>query len=365
MITNKMKMKTNIISLMVALVLMSCGSDKSTETTKETGVAVKTMSLETASNGTHYRASGTLSAVNQSQVSTRMMGYVVQVHVKIGQKVPAGALLVTLDQSDLSAKKAQADAGVMQAEAAFANARADYNRFQTLYQQQSATAKELEDMTTRYEMAKAALEVAKQMRNEVQAQFAYAQIRAPFAGTVTQTFVKAGDMANPGMPLVSIEGGSALEVKVRVTERQIAQVQNGTKVQVFLKNKDKKVAGTVIETSASAQYSGGQYPVVVRLDEMPADVLPGMYVTVAFPNAKTDNNTTGAETIRIPSEAVITKGDLKGVYVVSQQKTAVLRWIRLGRRVGDEVEVLSGLQAGETLIISADGKLYNGAVVAL
>jgi RND family efflux transporter MFP subunit len=359
-----MKMKTNIIGMMVALVLMSCGSDKSTEKNQVAAVQVKTMNLEAASNGSDYRASGTLSAVNQSQVSTRMMGYVVNVHVKIGQKVPAGALLVTLDQSDLSAKKAQADAGVMQAEAAFANARADYNRFQTLFQQQSATAKELEDMTTRYEMAKAGLEAAKQMRNEVQAQFAYAQIRAPFAGTVSQTFVKAGDMANPGMPLVSIEGGSTLEVKVRVTERQISQIQNGTKVQVFLKNKGKKVPGTVIETSASAQYSGGQYPVVVRLDEIPADVLPGMYVSVEFPNAKTDKNTMGAETIRIPSEAVITKGDLKGVYVVSQQKTAVLRWIRLGRQVGSEVEVLSGLQQGETLIVSADGKLFNGAVVA-
>lgn len=360
---NKMRI---FLGMMATVALISCGSDQSKDTPNTSNaVAVKTLNIGETSQEASYRASGTLSAVNQSQVSTRMMGYVVNVHVKIGQKVPAGALLVTLDQSDLSAKKAQADAAVVQADAAFANARADYNRFQTLYQQQSATAKELEDMTTRFEMAKAGLEAAKQMRNEVQAQFAYAQIRAPFAGTVTQTFVKAGDMANPGMPLVSIEGGSSMEVKVRVTERQIAQVQNGTKVQVLIKNKDKKVTGTVVETSASAQYSGGQYPVVVRLDEMPSDVLPGMYVTVEFPTTNKKEEITATQNIQIPLAAVMTRGDLKGVYVVSQQKTAVLRWIRLGRTQGDVVEVLSGLQQGEILVVSAEGKLYNGAPLAL
>ena len=166
------------------------------------------------------------------------MGHVTKIHVKVGQKVTQGQLLVSVNNTDLQAKKAQVDASIMQAQAAFNNAKKDYDRFVNLFAQQSASQKELDDMTARYEMAKANLDAAKQMRNEVVAQFAYVNLTAPFSGVVTNTFVKEGDMANPGIPLISVEGASGYQVTARVSENDIAQIQNGMAVTVLLKSKN-------------------------------------------------------------------------------------------------------------------------------
>ena len=143
--------------------------------------------------------------------------------------------MVSINNTDLQAKKAQVDASILQATAGFNNAKKDYERFKTLFSQQSASQKELDDMTSRYEMAKAGLEGAKQMRNEVMAQFSYANITAPFSGDVTNTFVKEGDMANPGMPLVSVEGNGLMQVMAMVSEGDITSIKNGMPVDSFSK----------------------------------------------------------------------------------------------------------------------------------
>ena len=120
--------------------------------------------------------------------------------------------------------------------------------------------------------------------------------------------------------------------------------------------------GTVAEVSTSASNTGGQYLVKVALEDTEADLKSGMYATVRFPVEKQENT---SEAVMIPAEAIVTRGDLKGVYTVSQQNTAMLRWLRLGRTYGDRVEVLSGLNPDEAYIVSADGKLFNGAKVSV
>jgi hypothetical protein len=67
----------------------------------------------------------------------------------------------------------------------------------------------------------------------------------------------------------------------------------------------------------------------------------------------------------VPKEALITRGQLTGIYTVSQQNTAVLRWLRVGNTIGDNVEILSGLKEGETYIMSSQEKLYNGATLTI
>lgn len=86
-----------------------------------------------------------------------------------------------------------------------------------------------------------------------------------------------------------------------------------------------------------------------------------MFATVQFPT----ENTTEMKALLIPTSALVNKGELSGVYTVSQSNTAVLRWLRLGRTYGDKVEVLSGLNADESYIKSAEGKLFNGAKVTI
>jgi RND family efflux transporter MFP subunit len=344
------------------LSLASCGNSSEEKSIDKVPAVAVTVSLVAAENNTPFlTASGKIEAANSATLSTRMMGFVDKVHVNVGQKVTKGQLLVSINNSDLSAKQAQTSAGITEAQAAFNNAEKNYQRFQNLFAEKSASQKELDDQRARYEMAKARLEGAKQLKNEVQSQFAYVNLRAPFNGVVTNKFIEAGDMANPGVPLISVEGPGNFEVTASVPESEISKIKSGTEVQVIVKSSDKILPGTVTEVSTSAKNTGGQYLVKVVLDKTDASILSGMYATVQFPIEKK----TDVSMVLVPQEALVKRGQLTGIYTVSQSNTALLRWLRLGRTFGDNVEVLSGLAADENYIIAAEGKLFNGAKITI
>ena len=355
--------KISILLLISAFVFQSCG--KETPTTianNDPAVKVQVSKANADAQSPYVMASGKIEAENSANVSTRMMGYVTKLNVKVGQKVSEGQLLVSINSSDLQAKKAQVDAAILQAKAGFENAKKDYERFKVLFQQQSASQKELDDMTSRYEMAKAGLEGAEQMRNEVAAQFSYSNLKAPFSGIVTNTFVKEGDMANPGMPLVSLEGAKTKQVTAMVSESEINAISNGMKAKILVKSINKEINGKVIEVSSSAKNTGGQYLVKIALENADASVLSGMFVNVQFPIKKTASKVQNGFTV--PESALVKKGQLTGIYTVAENNIAILRWIRTGKTIGNEVEILSGLSANETYIVAADGKLYNGVKVS-
>jgi len=361
-------MKKNIAILtLLSLFLTSCGGEKKKEIATETPIAVKVSGATEDTTNPFVTASGKIESQNSANVSTRMMGYITKIHAKMGQKVSQGQLLVSINNTDLQAKKAQVEASILQATAGYTNAKKDYERFKNLFAQQSASQKELDDMTSRYEMAKASLEGAKQMRNEVMAQFSYVNITAPFSGEVTNTFVKEGDIANPGMPLVSIEGNGLMQVLAMVSESDITSIKSGMPVTVLVKSSNQQLKGKVSEVSGSATNTGGQYLVKINLDKTDKNILSGMFVNVQFPIEKPKLKTESkkSDIVLVPQSALITKGQLTGIYTVDANNVAILRWIRTGKSFGNQVEVLSGLTANEKYIVSAEGKLYNGVKVSI
>ena len=358
-----MKTKLYIAALfMLAITISSCGGDdKKIVADNSPAVAVEVNTVSEGNSSPYLSASGKIEAVNSANISTRMMGYVDKIYVQVGDKVTKGQQLISINNADISAKLAQVNAGITEANAAFNNAEKDYNRYTALFNENSASQKELDDITANYNMAKARLEGAKQMKNEVNAQFSYSNIRAPFNGVVTNKFINVGDMANPGMPLVEVESPGNFQVLAMVPESEILEIKSGSEVEVLIKTLNESFKGTVTEVSTSAKNTGGQYMVKVMLDESNSNLLSGMYATVQFPTAKKENT----NRVLIPIEAVVHNGQLSGVYTVSESNTALLRWLRLGRTYGDSVEVLSGLSAEEQYIISADAKLFNGARISV
>ena len=348
--------------LLAVLAITGCGDNgPTTETENTDAVEVVVNTVAEAGDHSFLAASGKIEAVNSANLSTRMMGYVDKIYVHVGEKVQQGQLLLSINNADISAKLAQVNAGITEATAAFNNAEKDYKRFTNLFRENSASQKELDDITANYNMAKARLEGAREMKNEVNAQLSYINIRAPFNGVVTNKFIKEGDMATPGRPLLEVEAPGTFQVLAMVPESEILKIKMGAEVVVALKTINQKVKGTVTEMSTSAKNTGGQYLVKVALEKTSAPVLSGMYATVQFPTEEEE----ASNSVMIPVEALVTKGQLSGVYTVSQSNTALLRWLRLGRTVGDQVEVLSGLSANEQYIVSAKGKLYNGASLSI
>ena len=352
----------NIIVLITLITVFSCNdSDKKIKADTTQAIAVKISPVSSNAENPFLSASGKVQTVNSANLSTRMMGYVNKVYVKVGDKVKKGQLLLSVNNTDLSAKLAQVNAGITEANAAFTNAEKDYNRFKNLFGDNSASQKELDDVTAHYNMAKARLEAANQMKNEVQAQFSYANIRAPFSGVVSNKFINEGDMANPGMTLLEVETPGNFQVMAMVPESEISQIKPNTTVDVLIKSLNKSIKGKVTEVSSSSKNTGGQYLVKVELGKSSEKLLSGMFATVQFPVESKNNDTT----VLIPTDALVSKGELSGVFTVSQSNTAILRWLRLGRTYGDKVEILSGLNADESYIVSADGKLFNGAKVTI
>lgn len=365
MIINKWVFRSFLIGAATSMVSCSGTNENKVKAVDEKPIVV-TVSTPSNSTARSLSLSGRVEAVQSANISTRVMGYITKVLVKTGDKVQKGQLLFSVNSADILAKRSQTDAAVAQAEAAFNSAQKDFERYTILFRQQSASAKELDNITLQYKSVKAALDAARQMRNEVNAQLSYTDVTAPFSGIVTQKFMDAGNMASPGMPVVSIETNGILQVTASVPETQISRIRPRTVATLTVKAAGATFSGKVSEISNSSQNSGGLYVIKISVpDDAKKDLLAGMYVNVSIAVADTSSATGKAEGILVPESSIVHKGELDGIYTISSDNQALLRWVRLGKIINGQVELLSGLAKSEKFIAHADGNLYNGAPVKI
>lgn len=353
-------MLRSIVFMFVFTAFASCGHKPEAPELSLQPVKVTTATAG-ASSGSTFEVSGKIEAAKTIAISTRIMGFITGMPVNVGDKVRKGQLLFTVSATDLQARRAQTEAMIAQAEAAYRNAQKDKERFTALYKQESATAKELDNVSLQYDAAKSALDAAKQMRNEVNASFAYTQVTAPFDGVITSKQSESGSIANPGMPVMMLETTGNLRVAVAVPETMISHLHEGDKATISIASLNQRFEATITEIDPSTQFTGGQYSVKLSIPDNSGNGLKaGMYVTAAFEN-KHPKEPTGR--MMIPVQALVEKDQLTGVYTISADKKVVLRWIRTGKQSGNEIEVLSGLKENEAFILTSEGRLFNGAPV--
>ena len=357
----KMRSILSIIAGIAALgIATSCSSDAER---KQTSTAVKVTTVNpTVQQNDGIVANGQIRSLDVANIGTRIMGTVNKVHVRVGQKVAKGAPLVSIQDDELAAKEGQTSAMIAEAKAALEIAEKDYKRYQTLFEKKSVSRKELENVTLNYQSIQAKYNAALNMQKEVAAHRGYTQLRAPFDGVVTQVSADNGMLASPGMPLVVIEKPGTLEVIASVTESDIPYISEGMQAHITVKSMNKTFATTVREKSPSSTTTGGQYIIKLSLpDSAKTGVYTGMYVHVFIPVAKKE---TASKGLLIPQSALIEKDQLKGVYIVTTDNKALIRWVRLGKQWGDQVEVLSGLSPQDKVVTSSQGRLYNSCLIA-
>src|SRR4051812_1572169 len=174
------------LMLIILTGLNGCSDQNENQNERNDKAVAVTLSTVAAGTSPAIIASGKVEAVHTANISTRVMGRITDIFVKTGDRVRKGQLLASVWDEDIKAKRAQADAMIAEAEAAYATAKKDYDRFDNLYKQQSATAKELDNVMLQYNSAKAKVVAARQMRSEVNADLSYSSLTAPFNGVVTQ-----------------------------------------------------------------------------------------------------------------------------------------------------------------------------------
>lgn len=340
----------------------SCSSSDKKAETNTPVVNVEIYSPNQASDQGFY-LSGEVTAKQTATISTRMMGYVNKIYVKPGDKVVAGQLLVSISSEDILAKKAQVQAMITEAEAAAKNAQRDYERFRTLREQNSVSDKELENVSLQNTSMNAKVQMARQQMNEVNAMLAYTNIRAPFSGIITQKMIDEGSMANPGMPILMMEQNGELQVVASVPENYIQHVKVGDLVKIELKSLGITMDGKVSELSPSAFRAGGQYSVKLSIDTKDkTNIHSGMYANILIP---TKTATPVSSHSMLNKSSIVYRDQLTGVYVIDADNQASLRWVRLGKTIGEQVEVLSGLNQNDKIVSKAEGKLYNGVKVSV
>lgn len=278
-------------------------------------------------------------AARRATVSTRHSATVKAVHVREGEAVSSGQLLVSLADDDLRG-------GLDAARAALAGAAAHERRIAALAKERAATPSELDAAVSQRAQAEAAVAGAR-------AQLAHAEIRAPWAGTVQARRIDPGDLVGPGQPLLELEGGG-LELVASVSEAEARGLALGKELPVQ--------AGGVEGRARIVALTPGGDPLSHRRG-LRARLLspPGELRTGAFARLEVPGDGTAPGSVWVPRSALVERGDLTGVFVAAAGR-AELRWISAGEPVGDHVPVRAGLRSTEA-VIDAPGSLRDGQAV--
>jgi RND family efflux transporter MFP subunit len=333
-------MKRGVFILGVTALLSGCGESHAPETsppqTNVSGVNVQAEEI-----AVRIPVEGTVVARNRAEITTRMMARVSALTADVGSRVRRGEVLIRLGTADIAANRAKAEAAVMMAEAARDEAARHADRMDTLLAQDVVPQVQRDQAHLMLTQAESQLAMAEASLTEVETAGSYASIRAPFDGEVVSRYTDEGDVAAPGMPLLVVEEAGPREAKLSVPAEAVAGLAVGDTVQVTaLGGRNAFAPVRVVAQGADPMSKTVEVRAV-----LPEDWPTGVSVTALVPAGVT-------QAITIPTEAVVRRGQLTGVRVVTADGVA-LRWIRLGRTVADQdrVEVLSGLTAGDEIVL--------------
>ena len=321
-----------IISITAAIAVLGAGylffreENSYAEAPKtEAPVSVAAVIVEPQIIDSVVTAAGALSSKNTSVLSSKIMGRVVRLSVQEGDQVSTGKLLMKIDSGEITAQ-------MIQAQAAYNNARLQHDRIKSLYDAKASTQTEMDQATLGRENAQAGLQAAKAMES-------YTLITAPISGQIVEKRINLGEMALPGQPLIKIEDNRNLRLEVTVKDMDILSIQPGKPVKVQIDAMPgTEISGTVSQVVQASDVRTHSF--IVKID-IPArkGLTTGMYGKAFFTIGK-------REAILVPKSAVVEMSGIWGVYIVSADRGAVFQMIQVGEERGNLVEVITGLKKG-------------------
>jgi len=338
-----------IISITAAIAVLGAGylffreENSYAEAPKtEAPVSVAAVIVEPQIIDSVVTAAGALSSKNTSVLSSKIMGRVVRLSVQEGDRVDAGKLLMKIDSGEIMAQ-------MIQAQAAYNNARLQHNRIKSLYDAKASTQMEMDQATLGLENAQAGLQAAKAMES-------YTIITAPISGQIVEKRINLGEMALPGQPLIKIEDNRNLRLEVTVKDMDILSIQPGKPVKVQIDAMPgTEISGTVSQVVQASDVRTHSF--IVKID-IPASkgLITGMYGKAFFTIGK-------REAILVPKSAVVEMSGISGVYIVSADRGAVFQMIQVGEERGNFVEVITGLKKGDRVISDKHLGIVDGKQV--
>jgi RND family efflux transporter MFP subunit len=306
--------------------------------TKETALA--TFRVESAPMPEERLLDGIVEAVNQSTVSAQTAGRIDAINFDVNDHVKAGTVILRIRSTEQVAGLTQAQAALKEATAREAEAQVRYQRISDMYQRRVVAKATLDEASAARDSAVARLTAARAGLDAAREGVAYTEVRAPYSGVVTQKFVQIGEMVTPGTPLMAGASLDALRVVAEVPQSVIEQVRKVQKAVVYVDGKRVESTGLTLFPSAEPQTS--TFRVRIELPTGVQGLAPGMFVKVGLV-------TGAADLLLVPRAAVVERSEMRAVYVVGPDGRVSLRQVRLGHVRGDQIEILAGLVAGDTI----------------
>ena len=393
-------MKKIVGTTLVLTLLLGMGCHKSSEKKKverPTIQVAKLYEVHKQAVRPPYEATGTVKSEKTVMVSPKVMGYIQAIYVKEGDPVKKGQKLVSISSPEINAKVKMAEAGLkaaMQAkvevrahlrealdalEAAKAQyrlAEVTYNRFKNLVKTESVSRQEFDEVEAKYKAAKAGLSRAEEMIKVIKAKEAqvaaqikaaqsqvaeaksylnYTMVRSPIDGRVVNKMVDTGNLIAPGRPILSLADEKDYRLYVSVEESLHAFIKEGDPVTIKF-SATPPIETKIVRVVPDVDPRTRTFMVKALIPPDIQGIRPGMYGRAFFrlPEKKT---------YLVPAKSIVKRGQLEFTYVVTPDNLCQMRLVKLGKRYGDKVEVLSGLEDGEKIIAEGVDKAIDGARV--
>jgi RND family efflux transporter MFP subunit len=280
---------------------------------------------------------GTVRAKLRAVIEAKVSGKIDRMLVVPGQKVRRGELLARIEAREVQARLEQALAVRQQADG-------DLKRDASLLAQNIIAQSQYDATQSKFRVAEATV-------SEAQTLLGYTKVEAPFDGTITRKLADVGDLAAPGRALLELEDSRTLRLEADVPEAVVGTLTLGDRLPVRLSAMATELEGVVSEIAPAADPGSRTFLVKLDLPGTPS-LRAGQFGRVAMPVG-------GTSALRVPVAAVVVRGQMELVFVVVTGR-ARLRIVKTGKRIGDSVELVSGVEVGETLVIDNASELVDG-----
>lgn len=303
--------------------------------------------------------SGELRPESEASIHARVNGYVRRWMVDLGARVKAGELLAELDTPDTDRELNQARAALVQAEAARDLSMTTAKRWKEMLGAKTVSAQEADEKASDYELKKATVEGARANVQRLEQVAGFAQITAPFAGIITERSVDVGQLitAGEGQQLFRLAQTDKLRVFVRVPQNYARGTTIGQVAEIMLPERPgEKFAAKIIRTAGALDAATRTLLTELEVDNSKGDILAGSYAQVRLAETRPE------ALLTVPSNTILFRAEGPQVALVQDGKI-VMRTIVLGRDLGSSVEVNSGVDANDVVVVNPSDSLVEGVSV--
>lgn len=346
-------MKKTRCAVVLAAALLAAVGCRSKETVR-TGKLVHAFETSTVERQVFSQAievDGIVIGRLEAVLASRLAARVAEVSAVPGRTVRAGTVLVRLDAGETEGALAGARASLAAARSALELASKNRERFERLESRGAAAAIELDRTRQGQAAASAAVAAAEAASRRAETDRAQAALAAPFDALVVEKMVSAGELAEPGRPLVRLASITGRRVEAAPGENEAALLEPGQRAEVLLG--DRSVEGRIAEVVGAVDPATRRR--TVRVD-LPAGVEPPIG---SFARLRLAGPT--ARRLVVSSRAITARGGLEIAWTVGPDETVSLRYVRSGTpAAGGQVEIRSGLEAGDRVVLDAPASLEAG-----